>query len=230
MTIFLNLKHVLYTFLILISVSCGMYVPNTQNVPLFTEKNQTKLLMSPSFGVASLGLDFQMATSVSNHIGLMANGYLGVTGSYASNYFGDLGIGYYTIVSETSDSKYVFEIYAAYGGGASEFSESLNSLNFSGKANYNRTFVQPAIGLITGNIELAFSNRIAMINLKNPTDFEFDLYTPEVLIEPAFTFRAGKRNTMFELQVLYSIHTRDDLFYFDAYDPLHLSLGIYLSL
>lgn len=58
------------------------YVPNVQNVPLFTEKNQTRLSGLVGYAsqeIGSLGdqqttcVDFQAAYSLTNHIGVMMN-------------------------------------------------------------------------------------------------------------------------------------------------------------
>src|SRR4051812_1006903 len=50
------------------------YAPNVHNVPLFQRKGEARASIGYSGGDEVSGVDFQTAVSVTNRIGLMANG------------------------------------------------------------------------------------------------------------------------------------------------------------
>lgn len=216
--------------LILISalffVSCStIYIPNSQNVPLFEEKNQASIQTSFALGDQSSGLDIQGAVSVTNHVAVMTNAYFGKDFEDDPYNNFEVGAGYFT---KLGDSRGIFEVYGGWGmggskGGFKELREYYENNHF---------FVQPNIGGRFGNVDLAFSTRINYVLWK-----EFS----EVFFEPALTVRFGWEKVKFQVQMLGSMPVdgqRDGtpysvdgvVIYSPSYETIHSSFGIYIPI
>jgi hypothetical protein len=237
----------LYVLIILTANSCNpcFYAPNTQNVPLFKEKNEGIASMGMHIGSYSTGFEMQAAYSCTNHIALMGN-YFHFGHRYENtDYFfysddgffrgdyGEFGLGYFAAF----DGDYVFEVYGGAGWGGIHNENTTDQTTLKSDVRYNRFFVQPAIGWAGKHINLAFSLRYCLlnytdldvINTQYPGDIP-DLYAltdlnhnPSFLFEPALTFRAGGENIKFQTQFCYSANLGNP----EAYDdPLSINMGI----
>jgi hypothetical protein len=215
-----TLSFAIVIIFLLSSCSKVMYIPNSLNVPLFNEKKEFKANISIN--------DYQVAYAVTNHIGLMANGYVrsssfsdGSVSSSNLNYSStrnllEGGIGYFKPISE----GFVYETY--FGGGIGNL--TYNGLEYGGtsgvdykySANFNRLFIQPSIGFTNDIIDVSFSARIVRLAFNN---IKTENYTPQMLIdeqindldktnfffiEPALTFRIGYKWGKFQTQIAYS--------------------------
>ena len=216
------------------------YAPSSQNVPLFTEKNEFNGSAGLKLGAYSQGFDMQLAYAPTDHLGLTA-GYSGFRAKqsafaldedysdrFRSNAF-DLGMGYYT-----KFSKYgVFETYAGYGTGSlsNDYSGSGSS-----RLGHSSFFLQPALGLHTKHVQIAFSLRYRLVNYTKvkvgysgneyDTKFLFNLKNDPLVsfLEPAFTGRFGGKSVKFQVQVCYSFLLKEGPTM--SYDPFHLNLGL----
>jgi len=217
------LKKLLFITLVLIILSsCKiMYIPNTQNVPMLEEKGDIKLEIGNK--------DLQLAYGVTDHLGIMVNGYYNknewsvTSGTLDNQYLStrsliEGGVGYYTTMGESGR----FEVYGGAGYGKVNYDYDLfdnGTLTESNTFGINmmRIFLQPAIGLQTDNIGFAFSTRLAGVNFSNidtvgysPTDLEAEgLHELEddmfIFIEPALTLRFGIKYVQLQLQPYYNL-------------------------
>jgi hypothetical protein len=191
-------------FVLLLHQSCKTaYTPNALNVPLLQERGEVKLLLSPT--------NYQAAYAVSDHVGIMANGYNlssetttefnGVlTDSYtAKSIVGEVGVGYFG----RTGRNFTYELY---GGGGMTQASFRGTGAFGGK-NYEVTglkfFVQPNLGFVSQGFDLAFSPRLSGIQFGAPTVTKYPLTDLKndnldglgnalhLFLEPALTLRAG---------------------------------------
>jgi hypothetical protein len=223
------------------------YAPNAQNVPLFTERNQANASLGYRIGGYSRGWDIQSAYSVTDHVGMMVN-YSHFSARYDEDedaflitndghFRGDIvefGFGYFRPFAE----ELVFETYGGVGWGAvkNEFSDYISHLE--SEIYFNRYYIQPAIGWVHKNINIAFSTRVCLLNYtkflleNNQNQYTmFDLVgtnrNPSWLFEPAFTFRAGGNIAKFQIQTCVSFPLDNP----DAnFDKLSFSLGVVFTI
>ena len=200
------------------SCSPKFYTPNTQNVPLISEKGETNLTLS---GNANQ-VEFQGAYGITNNIAIKANGGLFIpsnldNGDGGSGKFIEFGGGYFKPISE----KWVFEAYGIFGFGTFEnhFPSTTNDhplTNGDISANILRMGVQPNFGFKSKYFSAAVSSRIVNLsynNIKGDLIFE-DANQPNYLkdnssnflIEPALTVRGGFEKVKLQVQYGYSIN------------------------
>lgn len=221
-----------------------MYVPNGQNVPLMEEKGDIK---------ANLGAkDLQVAYGITNNLGVMVNGYYNkndwsvTSGDLENKYLSarslvEGGLGYYTAFGNNGR----FEVFGGAGFGSVKHNYDLydaSTLDESNsyKASMMRYFLQPAIGVQSENVGLAFSTRVAGVTFSTK---ETVGYTQQTLIdeglhelednmfiflEPAVTFRVGFQYVQVEFQPYYNLQVSGPTS-INAKD-LGLNFSIYLSI
>src|ERR1041385_6595954 len=105
---------------ILAILSCSpVYLPNSRNVPMFSKAGEVQ--GSLSFGS---GYNLQTAVSITNNIGIMANGMYADSKNLDNKVnkytFGEVGLGYYS----NNNEKYYFDVFAGYGTGKSSSSDT----------------------------------------------------------------------------------------------------------
>ncbi len=217
------------------------YAPNSQNVPMFKEKNETEASLAFQFGTLTVGCDADLAYSFTNHFGIMANynHWSAKKRSMLPNSDAEfhisgksdlieMGAGYFLPFKD----RFVFEAYGGGGwGGVKNEYESQGESRLS----YNRYFIQPSCSYYNKKVSLAFSMRLSGIDYRRITfdpgiDF-FDSYDLEYIIdnpfslylEPAFTFRVGGEKLKFQFQVVVSdnLNTPDLI-----YEPLCITTGL----
>jgi hypothetical protein len=216
-------NRICLTLVMSISVlSCKiMYVPNSQNVPMLEEKGDIKAVV----GIK----DLQATYAVTNHFGIMANGYYNkndwsiTSGTLENKYFStrsliEGGAGYYTTLGDNGR----FEVYGGAGYGHVKYNYDLLDNGVNTETNtfdidLLRVFLQPAIGTQSDNVCFAFSTRIAGVSFSGIDSVG---YTPVELesqglneltdnlflfIEPALTLRLGFKYVQFQLQPYYNL-------------------------
>lgn len=220
------MKHIIFLFVILLALGCNpkYYSPNTQNVPLISEKGETNITLSGSGNQA----EFQVAYGLSGSFALKANGGLFIppdldNGNGGSGNFFEIGGGYYTPVNE----KFVFETYGIVGFGSMENhlpSTVAASPQTKGdiSAKILRFGIQPNFGYKSRNFSAAISSRIVSLNYSNiEGDLIFDgvnqlNYLEEnksnFLIEPALTIKAGLEKVKLQFQYGYSLNMSNSNF------------------
>jgi len=217
-----------------------MYIPNTENVPLMTEKGDVKINISTT--------NVQASYAVTDNIAVMANGYRRQSTwsdasdsidswEYTSNRFlAEGGIGYYKVISE----NFIFETYGGGGFGQVGFDyfdvDYDIENNFS--ANFSRFFVQPNIGYKNDFFEFAISSRISGLKFSGiKTNYSLDdLIDSEVyqidapiyfFFEPAITFRLGYKWAKLHFQTIYSNKLNIEPL---NYRKLGINVGIYIDI
>lgn len=165
------------------------YVPNVQNVPLFTEKNEFRFAGQFGYASGELGdlgdqqttcFDLQAAYSLTNNIGVMMN-YMwakekyqadeSTVNEYGSGSIIEGAVGYYKPVGQYG----VFEIYGGLGtsGQHHQYADSYNNTIYgTSDLSFIKLFIQPSIGfkLNSGDVDflkpfdIAFSTRVYSIN------------------------------------------------------------------
>ncbi|HAQ38008.1 MAG TPA: hypothetical protein PLU49_04435 [Saprospiraceae bacterium] len=230
-----QIKYGIFLILLLASCSPKYYSPNTQNVPLITQKAETNLTLAGN----SNQIEFQGAYGVSDAVSVMLNGGLFIpaeldNGNGGSGRFIELGGGYFRKIQD----HWAFESYVLMGFGGFE-----NHLPSTIAANPTTTGdiagdvfrigIQPAFGYKSKYLDAAVSSRIVNLSYKN---IHGDLIFEQVdqaaylqehanywLFEPAFTFRAGFEKFKVQLQYVYSINASDPDF---RQDKTNLTLGL----
>jgi hypothetical protein len=219
-------------FLVILFASCHThsFVPQSQNVPLFTDKHQFRV----STGIGTRAANLQLAYSPIKHFGIQTNLLASTTNLYL---IPEIAVGGYYPIND----KFIFELYGGYANCDYRYfneKELYRDYLFGGYAGYykfnirmqaNRYFIQPNIGFkINEFLDLAISFKASYWDFKNysynselwiyadPQHAHSSLRETESLVlnttsqytfEPAITFRAGGKNHKFLLQTgLYSYY------------------------
>jgi hypothetical protein len=238
-------------FLPVLFCSCThyYYVPNTQNVPLFREKNEYRFSGTFAVGEESYCKEFQAAYSVTDHIGFMAN-FMSAKGGTISdnddwgrgNYL-DAAIGYFKPVSKYG----VFEVYGGIGGSSQHHHYMrLSYMNgtISGSSggfsdlSFTKIFVQPSFGFTLNAIDIAASSRISLlsfnsvVNQISSNQNEYNTINNisgeiHLFLEPAITIRGGWKYVKLQLQASTASYFNNPDLHFESY---HLSIGLCIAI
>lgn len=194
------------------------YSPNTQNVPLISEKGETNLTLAGNGNQ----IEFQAAYGVAQNIALKANGGIFIpkdndNGDGGSGKFFELGGGYF----KPLENNLVFEIYGIAGFGTVEnHFPSIAAANpqTTGdiSANVFRFGIQPNFGYKSEYFSVAVSSRIANLtygNIKGDLIYNAENQATYLnqnksnfLVEPAITIRGGLEKIKLQLQLAKSIN------------------------
>ncbi|MCE3279324.1 MAG: hypothetical protein K0S44_1515 [Bacteroidetes bacterium] len=198
-----NFLLIISSFLLLSSCSNSLYVSNTVNVPLLKEKGEVKVNVDQS--------NAQVAVAISDHWGVMVNGFYKAIEKKADNFvvqgtLGEAGFGYYKAFRK----GFVFETYGGLGLGTIDRKQTYTTADnnvywASFDAQGTKAFVQPSFGYGGRYFDLAFTPRFSFVKY---THFRAFGYTEEQLAadyldndritkgiftfaEPAITVRGG---------------------------------------
>lgn len=220
-----------------IATSCSplFYTPNTQNVPLLTERGDNKVNIAGNENQ----IELQGAYAVTDEFAIQANGGWFLpreedNGNGGSGKFIEFGGGYYTLVKEI----FVFELYGLFGLGDMKnnfpTTQETNP-DYKGdiSANVFRFGIQPNFGYKSKHFEVALSSRI--VNLmyskiegdlifdgENQVDYLTDNKS-NFLVEPAITVKGGLEKIKLQLQYGYSYNLSNKDF---KQDNSFLTLGL----
>jgi len=232
------MKKVLFTLLsacLLYSCSPKFYIPNTQNVPLLSEKGETNLTVA---GNANQ-VEVQGAYAITNAFAMKANAGLFIpsdqdNGNGGSGKFAELGAGYF----KPFESRLVFEAYGIAGIGTVEnhFPSTVDNYpqtNGEISATVFRYGVQTNFGYKTKHFAAALSSRFVNLNYSNiegnlifndvqQTDYLRDNRS-SFLIEPAITLRGGFEKFKLQAQYGYSLNLSNSEF---KQDNAFVTLGL----
>ncbi|TDE13877.1 hypothetical protein [Dyadobacter psychrotolerans] len=225
-------------FLAVCLVTCSMslyscrtvYAPNALNVPLFQEKGELKATIATN--------NLQVATAVTEHIGIMVNGYLNAYTSddkdFKNNGKGaEIGIGYFG----HSANRITYETYAGAGLYNVKMKESNKAKTFDSDA--VKYFVQPAVGWVTQYFEIAASPRLSVIKYSAPdiTGYTVQEQASNYLnivdqkahafLEPTLIVRGGYRFVKLQAQYGHSFKlSKNDINYDDGVGSIGLIFDI----
>lgn len=215
-----NYRKLIYLAFVFGFVSCSpkFYTPNTQNVPLISEKGETNLTLSGNGNQ----VEFQGAYGIAENIAIQANGGLFIpsnldNGDGGSGRFIEVGGGYFNPISE----NWVFETYGILGLGSFENhlpSTKNDHPQTTGEisANILRIGIQPNFGYKSKYFSAAVSSRIVNLsynNIKGDLIFAGENQlnylkdnSSNFLIEPALTVRGGFEKVKLQVQYGYSLN------------------------
>lgn len=202
----------------ILACSCApVYVPNTVNVPLFTNRNE----IQASLHAGTSGFDPQIAYAVTDHLGLMVNAsFMNNTSDSTDNFhkhrFFEGGAGYYTHFA----TRGKFETFLGFGSGRVSSLYSNNIWTSSSDARFNRIFIQPSLGFTTKVVDLGLSSRLVLVGFNQDSERNSGFF-----IEPALTLKAGYDHIKAVGQLGFSLPVNEDEIPFN-YQPLIISLGI----
>lgn len=231
----------LKTLLILVVGTCFLscnpkyYTPNTQNVPLISEKGESNLTLSGNGNQ----VEFQGAFGISENVALQVNGGLFIppdldNGNGGSGKFLEFSGGYFKAMT----NNLVFETYAILGLGSFENhlpSTTNNNPQTKGdiSANIFRIGIQPNFGYKSKHFAAAISSRLVNLSyndIKGDLIFENinqPVYLKEnssnLLLEPAVTLRGGFENFKLQMQFGYSLNLSNSNF---RQDNSFLTMGL----
>lgn len=212
---------------------CGpvYYVPNTQNVPVMKEKEQTNLSFGLNSSESTDGFEFQGAYGLTDKIAMQLNtDWVSSSdeSSTGSGHLIELGVGYYKNLSK----HFVFETYGLAGFGSLKYEENYNEPSEI-KANFFRVGLQPSISFSSKYFIASLSGRIANLNHNAVSGNYYDVEYLKAnhshwLIEPALTVQAGSENVKLQLQFQLSENLTDPYFNQD-YSLASIGLKVVLN-
>jgi hypothetical protein len=175
-----------------------VYEPNTINTPLLNNHGEFRAYADPS--------NLHLAYALTDHIGIMANGFRTSVTTDNNNISGngglvEFGLGYFRPVN-----GFIFETYAGGGMGRVKFTEIKQENNTTVVRNFSadgtRFFLQPSFGYAGKYFEAAITPRFCMGKYNNVqttyTEKEqidgkfYNVNEPLwTFVEPALTLRGG---------------------------------------
>ncbi len=213
--------------LALLSSCASLYVPNSVNAPLLTEKNEVAITANTGMN----GWDLQAAYSPVHHFGIMLNTSGSPVFSESQGYHGhkylEGGLGFTTGYATAG----VFEFYGGmgYGSGRTKSNYTSNGNTRSDKVEGEgfRYFVQPSVGIKKESFEFAFTLRGVYAEFVN---VKYDNYSTlherfGSYVEPVFTIRAGAGKIKFHSQAGFSLPVSSATTNI-RYRPLIMNLGV----
>jgi hypothetical protein len=213
------LQPITTVFIIFILTGCThyYYVPPTQNVPLFREKNEVRITANVSNDVG-VGVDIQAAYAMTDKFAIMTS-FSSVKDEYENdlgkgNYF-DLALGYY----KPLDKNIVFEIYGGFGSSTQNHKYSYYNDGSPGSEahlSFVKLFLQPSFGYTSNGFDVAVTAGLSNVIFReiNNRVYQGSVHYEGVnllsqnkssfLFEPSLTLRGGWKYAKVQAQILYS--------------------------
>jgi hypothetical protein len=212
-----------------------VYQPNVVNTPLLTNAGEFRAYVDPG--------NLQLAYAVSDHFGLMANGFYVSEGAEDNSISGhgglvEAGFGYFTPAG-----PFVFETYVGGGRGWLGFheyrNENGNSVRREFSAGGTRFFVQPSIGYSGSLFEIGLTPRIIFgkfdnisTNYSSQDQIDGSFYQIDrpvwTFIEPALTLRGGYKFIKLQAQFGFSAKMNSEpLSYKDSFVNIGISFDLF---
>lgn len=213
----LALFHLSLLVCLLSSCTHYYYLPASHNIPLLSEKDQFKAMLSIGGGDDINATELKTAYAVTDNIGVMLNGVLGYGGENKIAYqnYGrgkgiEVGAGYF----KPLPNKLLFEVYGGLGL-SDQFHNYGDGENFKYTVDVRsaKYFIQPALGYVTPYFDIAISSKFsAFVNNDisvegQPTQYDIDelmkLQTKtNYFLEPSITIRGGYKFIKFQTQYI----------------------------
>ncbi len=248
----LHVKTFLFGISLIFTSCVTLYKPNAIHSPLLKEKGEFSA--SSSIGVFGTGLiNLQAAYAIANNTGIMIDGMYHERRIISADssleklnmFHGEAGAGYF---KPFSNNMGLFQCYGGVGiGTTSDKIEHTTDPIPEVNAKYYNIFIQPGVGLINKNIEVAFDVRMNYVRLFNIHAFltdkfewwnsNFHYYSDTsfyfVNLEPALTVKVGGEKLKGLLQFGVTLPTINPDNYFNIntasvllYPLLKFSFGI----
>jgi hypothetical protein len=219
-----------------ISSSCVhyYYAPNSNNVPLFKEKNEVRIQTQYSTSADEIdnsldGFEIQSAYAIGNHTALQLNFF------HAAENDKEFGSGYGSYIEAAAgyykplfNKRCVFETYSGLGfGSVKNIYSNGNSggITEDAKTSVFKYFIQPSFGYSNNYFAAAISSKFSLISFglnnsslsKENNSYDYD-YIESIrngksylYWEPGIMIRAGFKKVQFLTQVTYTIGNSDKL-------------------
>lgn len=236
-------RLLLLFFISVLLSSCNhnYYIPNSQNVPIFKDKNEARLSVSSGGAVNMNTAEVQAAYSLPFNIAVMGSFMYTEGGNeqeldYGYGRYFEGAIGYYKPVTKNG----VVEFYAGYGS-SSQYHHYAGDGDYHGKASlfFDKVFIQPSFGLYFKYFDLALSARFSGLYFNKINNGIFDdsydyddvdlisRNKTSYLFEPAITIRGGWKYVKIQFQYVVSKNlTNSEL----KFERTNTSFGIYFSI
>lgn len=217
-----NCPLLLLLVVMLSSCTRYYYAPNAQNVPLFKERNEYRIMagMGKISDEISTG-EVQAAYSITDNFAVSAN-YMGARGgdnlhdtshNWGRGNYIEGSIGYFSPMQQNC----VFELFAGLGNGSQHHQYgSTAKNNGSADLRLSRFFIQPAFGFSNKYVDIAMSLRISSLSfyhISRQVDSgdrgfgevsDIQASPNSFMLEPALTLRGGWKYVKLQLQWVYS--------------------------
>ncbi len=223
---------------ILLSGCQVMYIPGMQNIPVFKQKKETQLTLSPT--------NLHFAYSFTDKFGFTLNGFYrsgekyitsGKAWDYRSDrYCFDLGFGGYFHESD----HFSFEIFSGTGYGYASLKYATEGPTTpwtqGAHSNYYKIYTQPDLCFLTKVADLAFSVRLSYLNFYNFQEYDQSRQEKQAnfFTEPALTIKFNIKyvNPILQFQYSSPLSTFESHgLYYDAFEKLYIiSVGLRFNL
>lgn len=207
-------------FIIYVNSCAPLYVPNSINTPMLSEKRDYNA--AASYGLA--GLDLHTAYALNDKIGIMVNGsYMNETSDSTDNFhkhiFVETGAGYY----KTFGKFIQFEAYGGYGIGRINSYQASGEFSSFADTYVNRLFLQPSLGFKIKYFEISLTPRTVMAFVSQNNKRETGIF-----VEPTILLKGGSQNIKLiaQLGLSYMINHNSNTF---NYEPFIFSFGLQYS-
>ena len=217
-------------FSVIISSCRTVYAPNALNIPLLQEKGEVKATIATN--------NAQVAVALSDHIGVMANGYLNAYKSddktFKNNGKGaEIGAGYFA----QTEHRIIYEVYGGIGLYDVKIKEASDSKTFNASA--VKYFVQPAVGWVNRYFEIAVSPRLSVVKYGSPDIVGYTIEEQSAnyfnildkkahaFLEPTLILRGGYRFVKLQVQYGHSFKlSKNNINYDDSIGSIGLIFDI----
>lgn len=170
--------------LVAMSACAPVYIPNLRNSPMFTKGGEFQV--SAQIGN---GFEAQSAFAISDHFGVIASYSLVDQSSsdepedYHRHRIFEGGAGYFI---NREDS--FFEVFAGYGRGKGSTYDGFEFFGpqaVAATGEYERYFIQPAVGMNRGELDFSFVPRVSMVDF---FQYSNEVTSTPIREEPKFFF------------------------------------------
>jgi len=189
-------------FILVLFSSCSPeYIPNMVNSPMFSNAGEFQAIVA----TGTSNFDMQLGYAITDNIAVIANGsYADQTNDTTDEFHKHLilegGVGYYRKISSAAR----IEVFGGYGLGKIQ---TLEDYGIGGldqvDVQFNRFFLQPAIGTATDFFDGSFATRLAMVQMV-PDNSQTISKSWNTFIEPVITTKMGYKYVKVVIQFGYS--------------------------
>ncbi len=193
--------------LMVLFASCSPeYIPNMVNSPMFSNAGEFQATVA----TGTSNFDAQAGYAITDHIAVIANGsYADQTNDTTDEFHKHLivegGLGYYQKINSAAR----MEVFGGYGVGKIETLEDYGMGLDPVDVQFNRIFLQPAIGASTDFFDGSFAARFAMVQMV-PENAQTISKSWNAFIEPVITAKMGYKYVKAVIQFGYSFPTNEE--------------------
>ena len=223
-----RINYFLYLVLIFaVLSSCSPeYIPNMVNSPMFSNGGE----FQATIATGTSNFDAQLGYAITDNIAVIANGsYADQTNDTTDEFHKHLilegGVGYYRKINPAAR----VEIFGGYGLGKIQ---TLEDYGIGGldqvDVQFNRIFLQPAIGATTDFFDGSFATRLAMVQMV-PDKAGTISKSWNTFIEPVITTKMGYKYVKAVVQFGYSFPINEEQIDYN-HQGLILNFGLIINI